>query len=53
MFRIKTTIIMLSEKLKKTHLHYGKFVVLSIENGILTLGDWDGKVTYTLMRVPG
>ena len=51
MFRIRTTIIILSEKLKKTHLPYGKFVVRSIENDILTLGDWDGKVTYTLKRV--
>jgi hypothetical protein len=52
MFRIRTTIIILSEKLKSTHLPYGKFVVRSIENDILTLGDWDGKVTYTLKRVP-
>ena len=51
MFRIRTTIIILSEKLKNTHLPYGKFVVRSIENDILTLGDWDGKVTYTLKRV--
>ncbi len=51
MFRIRTTIIILSEKLKNTHLPYGKFVVRSIENEILTLGDWDGKVTYTLKRV--
>ena len=50
-FRIRTTIIMLSEKLKKTHLSYGKFVVRSIENDILTLEDWDGTVTYILKRV--
>ena len=51
MFRIRTTIIILSKKLKNTHLPHGKFVVRSIANGILTLGDWDGKVTYTLKRV--
>lgn len=51
MFRIKTTIIILSEKLRKTHLPYGKFVVKSIENNILTLEDWNGKVTYRLKRV--
>jgi hypothetical protein len=51
MFRIRTTIIILSKKLKDTHLPHGKFVVRSIANGILTLGDWDGKVTYTLKRV--
>ncbi|MDA8123824.1 MAG: hypothetical protein M0009_01365 [Deltaproteobacteria bacterium] len=52
MFRIRTTIIILSEKLKKTHLPYGKFVVRSIDKDILTLGDWDEKVTYRLQRVP-
>ncbi|MDA8124713.1 MAG: hypothetical protein M0009_05955 [Deltaproteobacteria bacterium] len=51
MFRIRTTIIILSKKLEKTHLPHGKFVVRSIENGILTLGDWDEKVTYKLKRV--
>jgi hypothetical protein len=50
-FRIRTTIIILSEKLKNTHLPHGKFVVRAIDEGILTLGDWDGKVTYTLERV--
>ncbi len=51
MFRIRTTIIILSKKLKDTHLPHGKFVVRSIDNGILTLGDWSGQVTYTLKRV--
>ena len=51
MFRIRTTIIILSKKLKNTHLPHGKFVVRSIADGMLTLGDWDGKVTYTLKRV--
>jgi len=51
MFRIRTTIIILSKELKKTHLPHGKFVVKSIANDTLTLGDWDGKVTYTLKRV--
>ena len=51
MFRIKTTIIILSENLKNTHLPYGKFVVRAIDGDILTLGDWDGEVTYTLERV--
>lgn len=50
-FRIRTTIIILSKELKKTHLPHGKFVVRAIDGGILTLGDWDGKVTYTLERV--
>ena len=51
MFRIRTTIIILSKELKKTHLPHGKFVVRSIADGILTLGDWSGTVTYTLKRV--
>ena len=51
-FRITTPIIILSKELKKTHLPYGKFVVRSIDNGILTLGDWDDKITYKLQRVP-
>jgi hypothetical protein len=51
MFRIRTTIIILSKELKNTHLPHGKFIARSIANDILTLGDWDGKVTYTLKRV--
>ena len=51
MFRIRTTIIILSKKLKDTHLPHGKFVVRSIDNGMLMLGDWSGQVTYTLKRV--
>ena len=52
-FRIRTTIIILSEKLKLTHLPHGKFVVRAIDDGVLSLGDWDGKVTYTLERLSG
>lgn len=49
-FRIKTTIILLSKELKKTHLSYGKFVVKSIEGDVLTLSDWDNEVKYILKR---
>ncbi len=53
MFRpFRTTIIILSKKLRNTHLPHGKFVVRSIADGMLTLGDWNDKVTYTLKRVP-
>ncbi|MEO0249089.1 MAG: hypothetical protein ABIN58_06000 [candidate division WOR-3 bacterium] len=51
MFRIRTTIIILSKELRKTHLPHGKFVVRSIANDILTLGDWNGEVIYTLKGV--
>ena len=51
-FKITFPIIILSKELQKTHLPYGKFVVKSIDNGILTLGDWNDKVTYKLERAP-
>lgn len=51
-FRIKTTIILLSKELKRTHLAYGKFVIKSIDGDIMTLIDWDKKVKYILQRLP-
>lgn len=47
-FRITNTVIIISEKLKNTHLPHGKFVVKHIKGDILTLSDWDDETTYTL-----
>lgn len=49
-FRISNTVIIISEKLKSTHLPHGKFVVKHIKDDILTLSDWDDETIYKLRK---
>ena len=50
-FRITNTVIIISKKLKNTHLPHGKFVVKHIKGDILTLSDWDDETTYKLKKI--
>ncbi|TKB56680.1 hypothetical protein [Ferrimonas aestuarii] len=50
-FRVDTPIILLSDKLKQTHLTYGKLVLESVDNQTLIFTDWDKQVSYRLRRV--
>lgn len=50
-FHIRTTILILNEGLRDTHLPFGKFIVQSIEGGRMNLTDWSNKVFYKLQRV--
>jgi len=50
-FRISNTVIIISDKLKKTHLPHGKFVVISIKGDSLILSDWNNETIYKLKKV--
>ncbi len=52
-YRISNTVIILCDELEVTHLSFGKFVVISIENDVLTLSNWEDDIEYILRRVKG
>ncbi|GAA4898665.1 hypothetical protein [Ferrimonas pelagia] len=50
-YRLRTTIILISDQLRVTYLPFGKFVFDSLEGDILTFTDWDSGSHYRLQRL--